>query len=531
MGDRLVYFDGMKSAYPLKAAIPMDEGARWTVLGDEEYAAKNTVQSYFQRVAWLHRGVALIANAVAAMPFAIMQGKQEVDVSAKWENKVGFMPNPHNLLWLLSSSLTLTNRAYLFRDNLGPVTYGLRYIKPTGVRPKLDPLKGLIGFLRMVNGAEKLFPIEKFVYFWKPSPYTEIGPADTSPAQAACSAAGVLMSVDDFASLYFRRGAIKATILTVSDTVSKSDRSRLKKWWDQTVAGLGNAWKGMVVNADAIKPVVIGEGLESLSDQTLTREKREDIATALGIPQTMLFSDASTNATAGEDVLSFLSRVVVPDCEFIQGILNEQVLEPMGLRMEFRPETLDAFQEDEAQRSSALRNLVESTVPLMAALQILGYELTDEQIAMIEEEQGRKEEQAAALEKANADRLAALQAKPQDAQETPDPMPMNGNKSLIARELKEWQRYAIRHLGQADRFKCVFIPKEQRERILNALGDGQTVDDVRRVFAKERGQETNEYLADLTAALRETSKALYSQAPLRETTDEFATVGNDGRQG
>ena len=49
-----------------------------------------------------------------------------------------------------------------------------------------------------------------------------------------------------------------------------------------------------------IHPVRVGEGVGELSDSDLVKEKREDIATALGIPQTILFSQAANYATAKE---------------------------------------------------------------------------------------------------------------------------------------------------------------------------------------------------------------------------------------
>ena len=449
-----VLYDGLKS-------IPLDEGDRWTSLNSGDDAPKTTMQDLFTRVAWLHRGVDLRAGAVASMPFVIMKGETDFDSSDEWDNKVGFMENPAELLWLIEASLVLTNRAYLFRDLLGKRTIDMRYVLPTGARPKLDPREGLVGFYRTVANREVLFPPEKFVYFWKPDPYKEIGPSDSSPATAAAAAAGVLMNVDDFAGLFFKRGAIKATILAVGAS-TQSGRDELKAWFTDIVSGIKNAWSAHVINADEVKPSVIGEGIESLQHTPLTREKREDISTALGIPQTLVFSDAATNATAGEDQLSFLKHTVVPECEFIASILNEQVFEPMGLRFEFRPETLDEFQEDESKRAVALAQLVTAGFDLLTACEILGYELTDEQIAKLEAKE--------AEDKANRERMAQLAQmaveKPPEAAPTapqdapgraggtePPNGPAKGDPRVLG-ELTAWERFAVRGLGRRDGPSC-----------------------------------------------------------------------------
>ena len=511
VANRLVFIDGQK-------AIPIDEkyDYLWTDLSAD--AAERTKGAMlFGSVPWLHRGVDLRAGAVASMPFAIMRGKTDMDSSDEWENKVEFLPNPINLLWLIEASLTMANRAYLYRDLLGKRTIDVRYITPTGVKPKLDKMNGLVGFERPVGGIPKLYPPEKFVYFWKPDPYKEIGPSDNSPAQAAAAAAGVLMNVDAFAAAFFGRGAIKATILSVPGSMSKEERDRLKSWWDGLVGGIRNAWKAAVVNADEVKSTIVGEGIESLKNTELTREKREDISTALGIPQTLLFSDAATNATAGEDQLHFLKHTIVPECEFIQGILNEQVFEPMGMRFEFRPETMSEFQEDETKRSVALGQLVSAGLDLIVALEVLGYELTDEQWAILKAKQE--------VDKANSERMAQLaqlgvdkanqapQAAPTSPQEAPgraggtEPpnMPSKGDPRVLG-ELTAWERFAVRGIGKKGRpFLSEFIPTEQVGRIASALLECKTAEDVHSVFAHEREMPD---LSQLTAALVQVAAAL-----------------------
>jgi len=135
------------------------------------------------------------------------------------------------------------------------------------------------------------------------------------------------------------------------------------------------SWTTEVINADVLEPVTIGEGLESLENTDLTTTARDDIAAALGIPRTMLFSDAATNATAGEDRLSFYNETVVPNAGIIAEAFNEQVFSALKLRLEFRPEALDVYQEDENDRASALQALTTAGVELALAMQILGFEL------------------------------------------------------------------------------------------------------------------------------------------------------------
>ena len=73
----------------------------------------------------------------------------------------------------------------------------------------------------------------------------------------------------------FRPGAIKATLHCASHDTARPTGKHYALVAHR-LAGQ-NAFATEVINADDVKPVVIGEGIESLSNAELTREKREDI--------------------------------------------------------------------------------------------------------------------------------------------------------------------------------------------------------------------------------------------------------------
>jgi HK97 family phage portal protein len=511
IGQRLVYFDGQKSI-----ALEQYPEAAWTTLVGSAGETAQSMSDLFANIAWLRRGVDVRANAVSSMPFAIVKGDQDFDNSTSWTNAVGFMPNPKRLLWLIEASLTLTARAYLFRESLGTtsIPMDLRYMLPTSVTPVFSPATGLVAFNRAVGNIPRRFEPNKFVYFWAPDPYVEIGPSSRSPAQAAMSAAGVLYSVDRFAELFFRRGAIKATILAVSGSAQEQERKRLREWWQQMISGLQNAWKAEVVNADTIKATTVGEGLEGLHNQTLTREKREDISAALGIPQTLLFSDAATNATAMVDQKAFLAHTGIPECEFIAEVLNEQVFDAMGLRMEFRPETLEAFQEDEAERSTSLAQLVTAGLPLVLAMEILGFDLTADQWDALKKKQAEPKPPVIQVNPF-APKPAAADV-PADVPVDVPPLDVavgdQWGKAASAAELRAWERFALRRLGKSGgrEFESNALTALQHDRIAEGLREAKSAEAVRALFARERQMlQANESDVDrLASALLEASAAL-----------------------
>lgn len=298
----------------------------------------------------------------------------EYDTSENWENKCGFMPDPAMLLWQVEASLVIHGCAYLLRDRTARRTLGLRYLLPTSIEPVIDSAKGLVGFIRHLGSKRIELKVEDLVYFWTPDAYTEIGPSNHSPVAAALSAAGVLYEVDRFATGFFKSGAIRATLLKVPPMSSTEERNRLKAWWRRVFTGSEKAHTTEVISSE-VETEQIGDGIDGLADTQLIGSKREDIATALGVPHSLLFSNASNFATAQQDDLHFYSKTIVPEAQFVAGVLNQQVFAPLNLRWEFRPETLDAYQEDETQRAQAFKTYCDAGLKLSVAAQMMGLEL------------------------------------------------------------------------------------------------------------------------------------------------------------
>jgi HK97 family phage portal protein len=446
-------------------------------------------------------------NAVASMPFKLMKGTKEYDASADWENKVGFLPNPTYILQMVEAALVMCGRAYLFRERSAVATKALRYHLPTSVTPVIDGVKGLVAFKRPVNNVERTFKVEDYVYFWLPDPFVEIGPPLNYPAQAAANASGVLLNLDTFASNFFERGALKVTLLSVKGIPKESDRQKLEDWWKNVVGGVKKAFGAKVFNAEAVTPVVIGEGMKELENVNIQKDKREDVAVALGIPMSILFANAANYATSQQDELNFLTKTVIPDCEFIAAVLNEQLFEPLGLHMDFMPETLDAMQEDEAARAAALGQLTGAGIPLLMAMDLLGFELTDEQRIELELAVIEKKERAEQM-------VQQLQGKkPEDGKEEDeeDDAEDEEDDQEAQKDLDRWQRKSLNSLRRGKAAAVPFdsdsIPVQERQRITLELLSATTADDVKHIFGGN-GEPSAKSIQELTAALSAVALAM-----------------------
>ena len=350
----------------------------WRTISGEHQGGE--IRTLFEAVPWLRRGVKVRANVLSKVPFAIFDGDNEIDTSINYQNVVGWWPNPRKDLALIEASLTMTGRAYLHktRSKMGETAFiqKLRYLAPQTVNPILDRQLGLVGFRRVMPSADKI-PLDDIVWIWHPDYSVEIGPPHDSPATNASRAAGVLFNVDNFTAAFFERGAIKASILATPRGTLKDSRNNLKRWWERAISGIGNAWKTEVINADDVKVITIGEGIAELSNVELTKEKRQDISAALGVPQNILFSDDANFATAKQDDFRLLDQTVEPEAILIEGFLNELLFSQLKnpLQFKFFPKTMQISQEEEVDRSAALVNMERSGFPPWDAAKILGFDV------------------------------------------------------------------------------------------------------------------------------------------------------------
>lgn len=477
----------------------VDEFLRWTMTN--KLGGRGDVWQLFGAVPWLGRGVNLIAQAVHDLPFEIQNAKtgEVVDSSADWKNTLQFTRNLPALLQLVAGSLILRGRAYVYPERNRIAVKALKYLNPDSVEPDLREDVGLAGFIRHAGTIQVPWKPDEVLYFWLLDPQIEIGPPNSYPAQNALNAAGVLLNLDKFFSEHAERGLIKAYLAAVKGLApvnsekGKAQKEKLEDDFTNTLTGTRNAGRVKVINADAVTMIEVGEGLKELANVELTKEKREDISVALGIPMSILWStEASGLGGSGvtkEDTYRFYKQTVVPLFGFIADTANEQLFVPAGYKLVGKPETLDVFQEDERERATALQNLTSAinTDPRTAklAMEILGYDLDDDQANELEA--------LIADKTAVAERMAQLPAsQPPTIDVTPRtpelPSGETDQQKAFREELARWQRKVENRLRsgkalQVD-FESDIIPTEIRDRIHAALGQAADLAAVKAVFAE-----------------------------------------------
>lgn len=489
--------DGAKSI-PLSALSP----DAWTPTDEYETGASGlSVRTGQTRVPTLYRAIDIRAKAVASMPFRLERNGQDVTDD---DDIKPLIKRLRALLYLTESSLCCYNAAYweigtnLAGRNVTPFWLATPTIKPDIDTTAANPQQALRGFWRTGGRGGYLQP-KQVAYFWGPSIAVELGPdLAMAPVAVTLAAAGLLHYLDIFATSFFKRGAVKVTLLTVDGNPKPGETEKLDAWWKRMVAGARNAFGSVVVRA-SVKPQVIGSSVNETMAPQLTKLSREDVAIGMGVPLSLLFSNALAGGTADAERKNFYDFTVVPECEsVIDEPLNNLYLTRLGFRLIWTPEKLEVYQASELNKAQSLTQLVQQ--PIM---------LVDE-----------------ARERLELPPLAQVQAQtpspPSPPQLTdnsappalPAPADESAGSSILLPgtmdALKLWQRKAIKRLrdgkSPAYDFKSAAIDADEHALIYHALQHATTESEVKAAFTPGEG------LSDAERALYERVRSVLAQA-------------------
>jgi hypothetical protein len=465
----------------------VDDNTGWNVVGDDGEVID------YGTVSWAFRGLQVIGGGVASVPFDVLNASGEViDSSEDYKNKIGILQDPKRLFSLMAQSRTLTGSAYVHLLRNTRVIKEMVYRKPTSITPEYDQKTGnLTGYKRATNdGNDTELSVKDVIASWYADPTVEIGEPNSYPMKAAFSAVGALDSMNKFVTAYFQRGAIKATLFTLDGNPDDDKVEDMQNYLSKMLSGIKNAFRVRLFQAGAVNPVVVGEGLEALTNETLTENMREDISTALGIPQTILFSTGASGIGGGgvvtTDRLSLYRDTIVPETQAIFDDINRHFAS-IGVEYRFveRSETMDVFQADENARSSSVATYA-STIkadPAAAeiAFDILGVELSDE---------ARKKLEAYA------------------ENQTFTPIPEYDTPDLANEDLKRWRKKALKNIGKEVSFVSDTIPHAMQVAIRSQLLKCKTADEVAHIFERAIKRGEAESLAALVDKISVASELL-----------------------
>lgn len=402
----------------------------------------------------IYHAINLRADTLASVGFGLYD---ESDKKVDWP----FETNPSDLIHDLEMGLLIKGVGYVEpAKNKSSFVKDLIWVNPTSM--SLEYASGKYTFKQTgnQNGQWVNIPLQKqyqLLYFRLTDLRDDINPG-TSATDVALTAGGLLQYSARFASRFFENGAMPVTVMSVPTNITDPERDRTENWFKRQVQGVSNAWKVLAVRGE-FKAQTLMPDIDKMTMPELRKEARKDVSYAFGIPLSMLEEDAAYAASAGVHRKSFYQDTVRPRGQWIETRFNQQLfnlvrINGKRLHCKFAFDELDVFQEDESTRSASLLNLVAAGFPVTVAADVLGYDLTDEQLSQI------------------------------DAEEltTPTSTPVDEQKA-------KWMRKALKSLekgkGAGVSFESDLITVDEHIRIANLLTAAKSPAEVRRIFERK----------------------------------------------
>jgi HK97 family phage portal protein len=405
--------------------------------------------SLYKKVPYLFRLVQIRCDTLAGVPIKLYEGEEEIE----WP-----YPSPiEDLIWKWEAGALLSGAAY--GEIVGNDS---KYVKDVVYRNPFDMQveykNGVIKIKQNSSGAvweNNIYTGEyEVIYFAEFDPSQDLLPG-ISPGKAANMDAKLLYALAKFPESYFEGGAMPVTLLGI-DSTDKGEIDRVANWFKNSATAIKNAFRVLGIRAGSITPTTLTPPLKDLAMPELSAEAKHNLAVAFGVPKTLLDSEAANYATAVEDRKSFYQETIMPRARKYESILNTQLLDREGMRLEFAFNELELFQDDENMRADLVLKYVQAGLPVELALDFAGKEMTDEQAAML------------------------IEKRTDDEQEREDDEP-----DPLTDELGKWMRFAEKRISEGRElreFETDIIPPSLHASISGALEAVKDADEVKVIF-------------------------------------------------
>jgi len=328
-----------------------------------------SIETAWSTESWFRRCVGILSSTIAGIPWEITRGetvvlKNDEEAPDEWE-----WFDVEDYLYRSTASLTLTGASYFQKEGVlnDDMEYrriqdiaGLKYYNPSKVKPEYE--RGDYGtdeygnfryFKREVGSSVFHIDRRSVIHTFQPDPFKEQGPG-SSDGMAAREQAQILYDLSGFTSDQLRSGLPKKTVFVADKDARQPSEDQLKKWqrWIQRhLLGAKGTPPEVMQGLDTKE---IGSDLSSLHSSEITKDAREAVSSAFGIPHSLIMSNAANFATAQADQLNFYITKALPQARIITNALNRQLLAPLGFRFSLRPERLEVFQSYELEKGQTL---------------------------------------------------------------------------------------------------------------------------------------------------------------------------------
>lgn len=336
---------GMKSV----SMLDIDNFMDWQINQGENIS---NPEELYSAVAWTFWAINLRCDSAAAIPYSIYTMDSDEDTE---ENEVEWPIELAPLLWLTEAWLQLEGAAYWLKRR-NRVIKDLQVLNATTMKILAYDAEGPVTFRQTVGGKTQDYPAEDVVYFHTFSPTRDLGPGVAS-GKVSAEASTLIRNANQYASAFFANGAVPLVLLTSEGAVPPNTKEEIRNTWQKMVQGVKKAFSTVVLE-HGLTPTVISPPLKDMTMPELETTKRQQVLVAHKIPQGM--GEPSSNRATQEWLqFEFWTQCILPEMRVhIIPILDKQLLNPLGLRIGFRFNEIEAIQRVEIDKAL-------STVPVM----------------------------------------------------------------------------------------------------------------------------------------------------------------------
>lgn len=350
----------MMTRQPYKAILGGSFGTKAVTLSDVDnfldwminegqQPGEEQVQNLYKAVAWTFWCVNLRADSVAQTPYLVYPMELKEDEEGK---EVEWDIDMRQVLWTVEAWLCLLAAAYVLKRANRAGLQGLQVLNANTMRVKEFDNDGPTLFEQRAGALTKTYKPEELCYFRTFDPHDDIHEG-ISAGQVGRRSGSLVKAANEWAAAFFANGAIPAVFLTTEGAVPPVEKDRIQTAWEKMLRGVQRAFKTTVLER-GLKPTVIGQPIKELAMPELDRSQREQILAAHKIDPGM--AEGRTNyaeRTALE--YAFWTRCIIPEIEvWIEPVLNEQLFNPLGLRVSFQYKQIEAIQREEIAKAESI---------------------------------------------------------------------------------------------------------------------------------------------------------------------------------
>lgn len=321
-----------------------------------ESGTRRLPQSLYAAVAWTFWSVNLRANNISAIPFGVYTADSKEDVD---EALVDWPINMLPTMWDVEAWLSLVGAAYILKRDNDVTVAELQVLNANTMRVERVGPEGPELFKQVVGSHVRFYEAEQIVYFRTFNPKDDVN-AGVSSGQVASLSGSLILHSNEWASRFFKNGAIPATILQTDGQVKPAERDRIKTVWNRSFQKF-NQWATAILTK-GMTAKIIGQPISDLAMPDLAKEQKEEILAAHNIPPGL--AEAKTNRAEREllqyelwtdSLIPYTKARLVP-------VLNEQLFNPLGLRISYQYNKIEAIQREETRKAKAMADIIVSAM-------------------------------------------------------------------------------------------------------------------------------------------------------------------------